>query len=55
MQLFTVTWVIDVEAESPEGAAIEALNIQRDPTSIATIFMVQEYRSPAVLVDTQEI
>ena len=40
--MFTVTWEIDVEADSHEEAAQKALEIQRDPESIATCFEVVE-------------
>lgn len=42
MALYQVTWKIDVEAESPEQAAEVALETQRDPASIATVFEVEE-------------
>lgn len=38
---YRVGWVIDVQATSHEMAAREALAIQRDPESIATVFEVQ--------------
>ena len=37
---YTVTWVIDLDADSPEDAARKALDVQRDPESIATCFDV---------------
>ena len=37
---FLVTWKINIEAESSEDAAKEALKIQRDSESIATVFEV---------------
>jgi hypothetical protein len=37
---YIVTWVIDIEAETPEEAAEKALEIQRDPESTATVFDV---------------
>lgn len=40
MPSYLVTWVIDIEADSPEKAAKEALVIQRRPNSIATVFEV---------------
>ena len=39
---YRVTWVIDVEANSPTEAAEKALEIQRDPESVATFFTVRE-------------
>lgn len=41
MQPYHVTWEIDVEADTPMDAAGKALKIQRDPDSIATVFMVE--------------
>lgn len=40
MTHYRVTWQIDIEADTPEEAAQEALRIQRDPDSIATLFEV---------------
>lgn len=37
---FHVKWEIEVWAESPYEAAVEALKIQRDPASAATLFEV---------------
>lgn len=39
---YTVRWTIDVLAENEKEAAEEALKIQRDPESIATMFQVIE-------------
>jgi len=39
---YRVVWTIDVDAESPSRAAAEALRVQRDPGSIATVFLVVE-------------
>jgi hypothetical protein len=41
MRTYIVTWFIDIEAESPEEAAAEALDIMRDEDSTATIFDVK--------------
>jgi hypothetical protein len=46
MTEFTVTWSIDVEADTPEDAAREAQAIQRDPDSSATIFRVTPTNDP---------
>ncbi len=40
MTSYLITWIIDIEADSPEEAAEEALTIQRRPNSIATVFEV---------------
>jgi len=37
---YMVTWSIEVTASSPEEAAQQALAIHRDPSSLATCFMV---------------
>lgn len=37
---YLVGWTIDIEAESPVDAAKQALAIQRNPNSIATVFTV---------------
>lgn len=41
MPEWRVSWDIDLEAESPEEAAKLALQIQRDPQSLATFFAVE--------------
>lgn len=41
--VYRVTWEIDLEADSAEDAAIQALGIQRDPDSTATCFAVSKY------------
>ena len=40
MRDFLVRWEINIEADSPREAAENALQIQRDPPSIATVFKV---------------
>lgn len=40
MPQYHVIWEIDLDAESPEDAALQALSIHRDPQSIATMFSV---------------
>lgn len=42
MPEYLVTWEINVDADSPKEAAEEALRIQRDPDSIALVFVVRE-------------
>lgn len=49
---YLVTWHIDIDADTPEEAAKRALEIQRNPESIATVFRVQTLdRSTDVTVD----
>jgi hypothetical protein len=38
--MYRVTWEIDLSAKTPYDAAVMALEIHRDPTSIATVFVV---------------
>ena len=42
MTAYLVKWEIDIDAESSEEAAQEALRIQRDPRSVATVFQVRD-------------
>ena len=49
--LYRVTWVIDLDAGSPEDAARKALAIHRDPDSWATHFEVQDQAGRTQEVD----
>ncbi len=40
LKTYRVAWYIDIDAESPREAALEALEIQRDLDSAALVFMV---------------
>lgn len=40
MSEYTVTWTIDVDAESARDAALLAREIQRDQSSTANVFVV---------------
>ncbi len=51
MTMYAVSWEIDIEADSPMEAAQKALEIQRDPESIATVFLVSD-EEKAYTVDT---
>ncbi len=42
MKTYLVTWRIDIDADSPEEAAAQALTIQRDIESTAAVFEVLE-------------
>jgi hypothetical protein len=42
MSEYRVAWEIEVDGDTPLAAAQEALNIQRDPESIATSFDVTD-------------
>lgn len=48
---YYVTWSIEVEATSPKVAAEMALEIQRDPESIATVFMVSDENGAVARID----
>jgi len=61
MKEYFVKWEIDIEADTPEKAALEAQDIQRDPGSRATFsvqntlsketFIVEVAENQAVTVD----
>lgn len=51
---YRVTWQIDIDADSPEDAARQALDIQRDHESLATFFDVREPSGNNVEVDVQD-
>ncbi|MBD3262045.1 MAG: hypothetical protein GF334_10345 [Candidatus Altiarchaeales archaeon] len=42
MTEYRIVWEINIEADNPREAAEEALRIQRDPESCATVFEVRE-------------
>lgn len=42
MAQYLVTWTIDIEATTPQAAALQALKIHRDHNSIATVFQVKD-------------
>jgi hypothetical protein len=54
MPLYTVTWEIDVDAKTPKEAAREALKIQRDPNSTATVFSVSNQKGTIHTIDLEE-
>lgn len=37
---YHVQWVIEIDADTAADAAVQALGIQRDPYSLATVFQV---------------
>ncbi|NLA66735.1 MAG: hypothetical protein GX856_00530 [Gammaproteobacteria bacterium] len=53
MKTYTIGWFIEIDAESPEHAALLALQIQRDPLSLATVFSVQDETGDIRNVDVQ--
>ncbi len=44
-----VKWEIDIDARTAREAAREALRIQRDPDSIATVFEVRDRRKKFIV------
>lgn len=38
--MYKIMWEVDIDAETPREAALQALVMQRDPTSTATVFDV---------------
>jgi hypothetical protein len=53
MASYIVVWEIDVEADSHEKAAEEALRIQRDKESTATVFKVIREFGDTFIVDVK--
>ena len=53
MNSYIVTWVIDIDASSPEGAAKEALKIHRDVFSTSTVFTVTDKDGVQTEVDLE--
>lgn len=53
MRTYVVEWTIHVDADNPEDAAKQALAMQRDPDSTATVFIVTG-DDGAALIDLQE-
>lgn len=55
MTEYYVEWRIEVEADSPKSAARAALEIQRDPNSIATVFHVADSVQGFIEIDLTEL
>jgi hypothetical protein len=51
MMSYRVSWEIDIDADSPQQAVERALEIQRRPDSIATVFTVQDETGKSIQVD----
>ncbi len=54
MNSYSVSWTIDIEADSPEDAARQALGIHRDSNSTATVFDVQDADGTTTVIDLDE-
>lgn len=54
---YTVTWKIDIQADSPEEAAKIARVIQLDPDSTAEYFDVREFGTdgPDILINLDQL
>jgi hypothetical protein len=52
---YRVTWTIDLDADSPESAADQALAIHRDPQSSATVFTVTDMDDHSVVVGVTQL
>ena len=51
MNTYTVTWTIELDAESAHAASVEALKVQRDPDSMATVFEVTDKNGEVETID----
>lgn len=51
---YRVVWEIDIVASSPREAAKQALEIQRDPESLATVFDILDEDGDSHRVDLLE-
>ncbi len=45
MNEYLVSWNIQIIADTPVEAARKALEIQRDPNSIASVFRVEDWKT----------
>lgn len=55
MAEYSVTWHIDqLDADTPVGAARAALDIHRDPSSVATVFEVHDSNGARYHVDLDD-
>jgi hypothetical protein len=54
-QTYRVEWLLDIEAESPADAARQALEIHRDPESLATVFHVYGNDGSVSVIDIEDV
>lgn len=55
MPFYLVTWQIELDADTPEGAALTAQGIQLDRASIATFYyVVDQSTGEGHLINTNE-
>jgi spore germination protein YaaH len=50
-QTYHVMWEIDIDAVSPQEASRQALKIQRDRKSTATVFIVTDSKGNKIVTD----
>ena len=55
MAQYYVEWRIEIEADSPEDAARQALAIQQDPDSIANVFHIADADEGFIVIDLSEL
>lgn len=55
MTEYLVAWRIDLDVDSPQEAALNALAVQRDSQSSATVFDVTDERGATVTVDLADL
>lgn len=54
MKTYLVRWEIEVDAETPYGAAMQAFEIQQHKETTATVFVVQEFeQAEQVTIDVR--
>lgn len=51
---YKVVWEIELDADTPVDAAQQAMDIQRDPASIATCFIIMDKQGNRHDVDLAE-
>lgn len=50
----TAVWTIDLDSDDATDAAVQALEIMRDPASVATVFRIYEPDGRSVLIDVED-
>lgn len=55
MPTYWITWEIEVDADTPREAAQEALDVQRDEFSTATVFLVTDANGNKEYIDLEEV
>ena len=51
MPEYKLKWEIDLTADTPQEAAIEAMRVQRDVSSIASVFTVTDEAGNETIID----